>query len=82
MHIYIHIYIYKWQCLTIHASKMSTTIPPSVTQIDLSWAWAIHISPRVHMRQPTFLLGDTADMSAVSRSRTCLLRDTVDMPAV
>ena len=69
-----------------------STIPPRVTPVDPSWA--IHRSPRVHMRQQTCLLYDTADvsadMSAVSHRRhvccvtqqTCLLCHSADMSAV
>ena len=76
-YIYKYMYIYGSVSL-IHGAKESVT-PPIVTQGDPSWA--IHRSPRAHMRQQTCLLCDTADMFAVTH-QTCRLYDTADMSAV
>ena len=40
-----------------------SAIDPRVTNVELSWA--IHRSTRVHMRQQTCLVYNTADMFAV-----------------
>ena len=61
----MYIYIYPYGGMSLILGSTKSTIPPSVTQVDPSWA--IERSPKVHMRKQTFLLWDTADMSAVKQ---------------
>ena len=83
---YTYVYIYSNVSLVCGLTK--STILPRVAYLDPSWA--IHGSPRSHMRQQTCLLCETADISAVSQSRhaccvtqqTRLLCRTADMSAV
>ena len=88
IYIYIYICIYIYTAASHKFVVPKRTPPPRMTPDDT--AWAIHGSPRVHIRQQTCLLCHTADMSAVGRSRhvcfvrkhTCLLCDTADRSAV
>ena len=84
MYIFMYAYIYTYGSVSLIHGSNKSTVPLWLNLVDPSWA--IHRSRRVHMRQQTCLLCDTAGTSARSHSghigcvtqQTCLLRDTAD----
>ena len=59
----MQIYIYVYGSVSLIHGSTNSTVSPRVTHIHQ--AWAIHKSARLHIRQQTCLLHDTADTSAV-----------------